>query len=114
MAGILGAITAKTQPHAGGVIYRPDILACQSPNCGFFCNYLSHKFSSNQLVKMAQIDPRSKSPEIEEPAPKIQKLHQNGVSQVSQCFLLKVKKLSEKAILPSRGSPLSAGYDLSR
>ncbi|KAL3640840.1 hypothetical protein CASFOL_015808 [Castilleja foliolosa] len=26
---------------------------------------------------------------------------------------LRVKKLSEKAILPSRGSPLSAGYDLS-
>ncbi|KAG6406417.1 hypothetical protein SASPL_134017 [Salvia splendens] len=26
---------------------------------------------------------------------------------------LRVKRLSEKAILPSRGSPLSAGYDLS-
>ena len=28
--------------------------------------------------------------------------------------LLKVKKLSDKAVLPSRGSALAAGYDLSR
>ncbi|RYQ91462.1 hypothetical protein Ahy_B09g097338 [Arachis hypogaea] len=28
--------------------------------------------------------------------------------------LLRVKKLSDNAILPSRASPLSAGYDLSR
>ncbi|KAL1813682.1 hypothetical protein DCAR_0626047 [Daucus carota subsp. sativus] len=27
--------------------------------------------------------------------------------------ILRVKKLSDKAVLPSRGSPLSAGYDLS-
>ncbi|KAF5187597.1 Deoxyuridine 5'-triphosphate nucleotidohydrolase [Thalictrum thalictroides] len=43
--------------------------------------------------------------EIKEPSlPKIQ----NGVFP-----LLKVKKLSEKAIIPSKGSALSAGYDLS-
>ncbi|PIA55706.1 hypothetical protein AQUCO_00700189v1 [Aquilegia coerulea] len=80
-----------------------------------------------------QQNPRTNSPEIEEPSPKIQKIHQNGVLQESPngifpkihqngvlqespngIFpLLKVKKLSEKAILPSKGSVLSAGYDLS-
>lgn len=54
----------------------------------------------------------SNSPGIEEPSPKIQKLEQNGVHE-SPLPLLKVKKLSEKAVLPSRGSSLAAGYDLS-
>ncbi|GLT92140.1 hypothetical protein SLE2022_099930 [Rubroshorea leprosula] len=64
---------------------------------------------------MAQAEIQSNSPEILEPSPKIQKLDQNGVDEVPQSSfpLLKVKKLSEKAVLPSRGSPLSAGYDLS-
>ncbi|KAF2324554.1 hypothetical protein GH714_015228 [Hevea brasiliensis] len=55
------------------------------------------------------------SPEIREPAPKIPKLQQNGVHEVSETpiSLFRVKKLSEKAILPTRASPLSAGYDLS-
>lgn len=67
-------------------------------------------------VKMAQVQTaKNNSPEIKEPSPKIQKTHQNGVSQESSNLLpfLKVKKISEKAILPSRGSSLSAGYDLS-
>ncbi|KAL8554960.1 hypothetical protein ACS0TY_002953 [Phlomoides rotata] len=55
-------------------------------------------------------------PEISEPSPKIQKIDDNGVSELKpseiSAFLL-VKRLSEKAILPSRASPLSAGYDLS-
>ncbi|KAK1322825.1 Deoxyuridine 5'-triphosphate nucleotidohydrolase [Acorus calamus] len=34
-------------------------------------------------------------------------------SETTTLPLLKVKKLSDKAILPSRASPLSAGYDLS-
>ncbi|XP_051139780.1 deoxyuridine 5'-triphosphate nucleotidohydrolase [Andrographis paniculata] len=46
----------------------------------------------------------------------VSKLQQNGVSkdkpnEIAPFF--RVKKLSEKATLPSRGSPLSAGYDLS-
>ncbi|KNA15561.1 hypothetical protein SOVF_097200 [Spinacia oleracea] len=51
----------------------------------------------------------NQTPEINEPSTKIQKLqpHENGD------FFFKVKKLSEKAVIPSRGSPLSAGYDLS-
>ncbi|MCL7031396.1 hypothetical protein MKW94_029975 [Papaver nudicaule] len=51
------------------------------------------------------------APEIKEPPVKIQKVHENGVPEIS-CFL-RVKKLSENAVLPSRGSSLSAGYDLS-
>ncbi|KAK1288452.1 Deoxyuridine 5'-triphosphate nucleotidohydrolase [Acorus calamus] len=37
----------------------------------------------------------------------------NGFRETTTLPLLKVKKLSDKAILPSRASPLSAGYDLS-
>ncbi|XP_077247599.1 deoxyuridine 5'-triphosphate nucleotidohydrolase-like [Tasmannia lanceolata] len=52
------------------------------------------------------------NPEIQEP---LQKLNQNGASTDSPSLLslLRVKKLSENAILPSRASSLSAGYDLS-
>ncbi|PHU09923.1 Deoxyuridine 5'-triphosphate nucleotidohydrolase [Capsicum chinense] len=35
----------------------------------------------------------------------------NGIA--SSAFFFRVKKLSDKAVLPSRASPLSAGYDLS-
>ncbi|KAK6115358.1 hypothetical protein DH2020_007627 [Rehmannia glutinosa] len=54
--------------------------------------------------------------EIDEPSVIAPKLHHNGVSENKPheiASFLRVKKLSEKAILPSRGSPLSAGYDLS-
>ncbi len=34
-------------------------------------------------------------------------------SALSNCDVLQVKRLSENAIVPKRGSPLSAGYDLS-
>ncbi|KAL8477062.1 hypothetical protein ACS0TY_029396 [Phlomoides rotata] len=48
--------------------------------------------------------------EISEPSPKIQKIHENGISEITP--FLRVKRLSEKAIYPSRASPLSDGYDL--
>ncbi|XP_072991917.1 deoxyuridine 5'-triphosphate nucleotidohydrolase [Typha latifolia] len=57
---------------------------------------------------------------VQEPSPKHQKLDQNGsilrdeiISTTHHLPLLRVKKLSMNAILPSRGSLLSAGYDLS-
>ncbi|KAH7848648.1 hypothetical protein Vadar_005639 [Vaccinium darrowii] len=56
---------------------------------------------------MAQQDPQINGFEIAEPSPKVQKLDQSGFNG-----LLRVKKLSEKAVLPFRASPLSAGYDL--
>lgn len=48
-----------------------------------------------------------------EPQAKIQKLHDNG-RVVLDSQALRVKKLSACAVLPSRGSALAAGYDLSR
>lgn len=55
---------------------------------------------------------------IEEPSTKVPKLqhHNGGVPEKATrgiASFLRVKKLSENAILPSRGSLLSAGYDLS-
>ncbi|CAL9162223.1 unnamed protein product, partial [Musa hybrid cultivar] len=57
---------------------------------------------------------------IQEPSPELQKVDQNGTPRQGEGLLpthdlplLKVKKLSDKAVLPSRASPLSAGYDLS-
>eukprot|EP00253_Pinus_taeda_P011003 PITA_11003 len=74
------------------------------------------------------MDPRT-VPEPEEPVPKMQKvdagypegielngnaayLTNNGVEGASEP-VLRAKKLSPNAILPSRGSALAAGYDLS-
>lgn len=54
------------------------------------------------------------SPEIIEPSPKIQKLDHPENGNVHEIPFFRVKKLSESAVLPSRASPLSAGYDLSR
>ncbi|PHT29080.1 Deoxyuridine 5'-triphosphate nucleotidohydrolase [Capsicum baccatum] len=53
------------------------------------------------------------SPEIKEPSPKIQKLDHPENGAVPETPFFRVKKLSENAVLPSRASPLSAGYDLS-
>lgn len=50
---------------------------------------------------------------VNEPSPKLQKLDRNGIHGDSSSPFFKVKKLSEKAVLPTRGSSLSAGYDLS-
>ncbi|KAK2660515.1 hypothetical protein Ddye_007048 [Dipteronia dyeriana] len=91
-----------------------------------FLHFLGNTFILQNLVtwivimvqKMVQSELQNGSPEVNEPSPKIQKLHQNGVHgeafpQDTTVSLLRVKKLSDKAVLPSRGSPLAAGYDLS-
>ncbi|XP_039032945.1 LOW QUALITY PROTEIN: deoxyuridine 5'-triphosphate nucleotidohydrolase-like [Hibiscus syriacus] len=72
-------------------------------------------FTFSRSLAMAQANLINDSPEIKEPSPKVPKLSQNGVHEVTQgpVSLLKVKKLSEKAVLPSRSSALAAGYDLS-
>ena len=50
-----------------------------------------------------------------EPQPKVQKLDHHDVKVVQVASqALRVKKLAPEAILPSRGSALAAGYDLSR
>ncbi|KAG1334147.1 Deoxyuridine 5'-triphosphate nucleotidohydrolase [Cocos nucifera] len=54
------------------------------------------------------------SPGIQEPSLKVPKLSENGAAVDHHHLpLLKVKKLSQNAVLPSRASHLSAGYDLS-
>ncbi|KAI3942704.1 hypothetical protein MKW92_029043 [Papaver armeniacum] len=62
-------------------------------------------------IKMDSHNNNNQTSEVKEPPVKIQKVHENGVPEISS--FLRVKKLSEKAVLPSRGSSLSAGYDLS-
>ncbi|XP_027092821.2 deoxyuridine 5'-triphosphate nucleotidohydrolase-like [Coffea arabica] len=63
---------------------------------------------------MAQdMNHQNHSPEVKEPTPKIQKLDRENCSIQQAAPFFRVKRLSDNAILPSRGSPLSAGYDLS-
>ncbi|URD97591.1 hypothetical protein MUK42_31099 [Musa troglodytarum] len=57
---------------------------------------------------------------IQELSPELRKVDQNGTPRQGEGLLpthdlplLKAKKLADKAVLPSRASPLSAGYDLS-
>lgn len=65
---------------------------------------------------MARQEVANNGHEIEEPYSKVPKLHENDVAEVLQSPIsfFRVKKLSEKAVLPTRASSLSAGYDLSR
>jgi dUTP pyrophosphatase len=123
MAGKLGAKTLQnTHFSVALLLFKP------TPNFSF--HPLKHSFwrilpypSRHRAfclaLTMAQSDLQSNSPpEVKEPLPKIPKLGQNGVVAAafseSPSLLLRVKKLSEKAVLPSRASSLSAGYDLSR
>ncbi|KAM1118332.1 hypothetical protein FF1_042571 [Malus domestica] len=62
---------------------------------------------------MAQQDAQKGSHEVREPTPTIARLHENSDVSGNAAPFFRVKKLSEKAVLPARGSPLSAGYDLS-
>ncbi|KAI8548802.1 hypothetical protein RHMOL_Rhmol07G0302800 [Rhododendron molle] len=90
-------------------LLSPPLVPIPKPNS-------STTLSSLSSPPMADRNPEINGSETNEPSPKIQKLDQNGVrgtrNSVTNPFL-KVKKLSEKAVLPSRASPLSAGYDLS-
>ena len=102
-----------------GIQKLPTLVHLFKPHAAFttifICAFQNRKISSNSL-KMAQAaDNPNHTSEIQEPLAKIQKIHdQNGVSEAAIAPFLRVKRLSEKAVLPSRGSPLSAGYDLSR
>ncbi|GLT58045.1 hypothetical protein SLA2020_309710 [Shorea laevis] len=113
MAGTIGAIFWKYhKSRLSFCMFRSSRLPSRSNPFIFSTDFVP---VGRAFTTMAQAEIQSNSPEILEPSPKIQKLDQNGVDEVPQSSfpLLKVKKLSEKAVLPSRGSPLSAGYDLS-
>ncbi|KAL7081558.1 hypothetical protein ACP275_14G047300 [Erythranthe tilingii] len=115
MAGKLGAIFRNSisprifppfNPHSA--LYPVSIfISTRNP-------YRTISFTALSMAEAAENPNRT--PEIEEPTPKIQKTHQNGVAGSTThdaTPFLRVKKLSEKATLPSRASPFSAGYDLS-
>ncbi|KAL2504107.1 Deoxyuridine 5'-triphosphate nucleotidohydrolase [Abeliophyllum distichum] len=111
MAGILCAISLKLAFRGIFPLFSPHSFKPLS-----ICNYSRSPYQKicSSALEMAQTV-ENHSPEIKEPNPKIPKLHQNGYSEAPHeiTSFLRVKKLSEKAILPSRASPLSAGYDLS-
>ncbi|XP_010677507.1 deoxyuridine 5'-triphosphate nucleotidohydrolase [Beta vulgaris subsp. vulgaris] len=100
MAGNFGAIYRTSE-------YIPALFKLLNPPSSLSSNFKT-------CLKMAENNPATQSPEIMEPSTKIQKLqpHENG-NGVDSLSFFKVKKLSEKAVVPSRGSPFSAGYDLS-
>ncbi|KAJ0086531.1 hypothetical protein Patl1_09125 [Pistacia atlantica] len=108
MAGTFGAFRFRISQVAGFSLYN-DPLGCRS------CKYPNLLPQRKFVLKMPQPETQNGRPEDKEPSPKIPKLDQNGVHEASQNIssLLRVKKLSEKAVLPSRGSPFAAGYDLS-
>nr|XP_008377419.2 deoxyuridine 5'-triphosphate nucleotidohydrolase-like [Malus domestica] len=85
--------------------WRPKFGHCQFPPHRRRC--------LSQALRMAQQDAQNGSHEVKKPTTKIARLHENDdVSGNAAPFFL-VKKLSEKAVLPARGSPHSAAYDLS-
>ncbi|KAK6115815.1 hypothetical protein DH2020_008084 [Rehmannia glutinosa] len=115
MAGIPGAIFRNPIFPIIFPRFNPQVVLNPSTISKFHRNP-SRKTSSLSLRMAQSAENPNRSPEIDEPLPKIQKVHENGVSESKTheaTPFLRVKRLSEKAVLPSRASPLSAGYDLS-
>ncbi|XP_008220787.1 PREDICTED: deoxyuridine 5'-triphosphate nucleotidohydrolase [Prunus mume] len=112
MAGKLGFMTRETPLLAVLSIFKrtPSSYLPLKPG---ICKYPLHRRTLSQLLRMGQQDVQNGSHEVKEPTPKIAKLHENRDVSGNPTSFFRVKKLSEKAVLPSRGSPLSAGYDLS-
>lgn len=115
MAGKFGAIYSR----AAGCLFspRPRSLHLHStPTPARFLHFPRrlHPRSLSTVAMAAsngaaatdsvQEHPAAATDSVQEPPQKISKISP----------LLKVKKLSDKAVLPSRGSALAAGYDLSR
>ncbi|WCJ35165.1 Deoxyuridine 5'-triphosphate nucleotidohydrolase [Euphorbia peplus] len=113
MAGTLGAkIIFQTPPLPIHPLFK---LNLRSPTSFSPKSPFIRRRPILQHHTMAQPENQIDRPEIEEPTLKSPNLHQNGVHHASDppISYFRVKKLSENAVLPSRGSPLSAGYDLS-
>ncbi|KAL1348633.1 deoxyuridine 5'-triphosphate nucleotidohydrolase [Arachis hypogaea] len=115
MAGKFGA----TIPLSLLPLYKPFPSTSSSLSFQSF-SLLNHRyphFCNRLVLTMAQPDSHATNgstvAEIQEPCPKILKIHQDADISTNLASLLRVKKLSDNAVLPSRASPLSAGYDLS-
>jgi len=105
VAGTFSAINWKFPPSASLSLLNHQIPAPFRILNSRFCYR-----RNSQVLKMPQADLQNHSPDIKEPSPKVPKHQHDNIPS----YLLRVKKLSENAVLPSRASPLSAGYDLSR
>ncbi|KAM3295004.1 hypothetical protein ACQJBY_037703 [Aegilops geniculata] len=104
MAGEFGAIRSASRPAASLFIAarshgRPQPQLLLNSSASISRRRPPRTFHS---VAMAATNGASADPVLEPP---------HKVAKMAP--LLKVKKLSDKAILPSRGSALAAGYDLS-
>lgn len=119
--GRIGATFPTSSPAMAGTsisLYkpvRPLILQNSNDRSSKYLQLRPLPLARSRI--MAQPEAQNHSPENYEPAPKVPKLHQNGTAgliEKESAPFFRVVRLSEKAILPSRASPLSAGYDLSR
>lgn len=101
MAGEFGAICSRPAASLFSPGHRR--LPSSPPPLQLLC--FSHHLPPRALpaVSMAASNGAAAADSVHEPPHKITKTSP----------LLKVKKLSDKAVLPSRGSALAAGYDLS-
>ncbi|KAL6893629.1 hypothetical protein ACP4OV_007727 [Aristida adscensionis] len=101
MAGKFGAICSR----AAASLFSPRPRLPSSPTPPWLLLPFSHRQRARTLstIAMAASNGAAAVDSVQEPPQKIPKV----------APLLKVKKLSDKAVLPSRGSALAAGYDLS-
>ncbi|KAK4796646.1 hypothetical protein SAY86_028972 [Trapa natans] len=122
MAGDLAPPRSHTSVSMAGtsIPYLNSSSSLVFPMRVCFSSFYKHSqlrsISLSRSRIMAQSEVQSRISENEEPALKVPKLHENGTAgsaDKESAPYFRVVRLSEKAILPSRGSPLSAGYDLS-
>ncbi|GJN23792.1 hypothetical protein PR202_gb11471 [Eleusine coracana subsp. coracana] len=104
MAGKFGAICSRATASLFTPAHHRRLLFPSTPTIPKFLAF-SHRLRLRTLttIAMAASNGSAAAAAIQEPPQKISKI----------APMLKVKKLSDKAILPSRGSALAAGYDLS-
>ncbi|XP_073103181.1 deoxyuridine 5'-triphosphate nucleotidohydrolase [Elaeis guineensis] len=111
---VAGRIGANDFPRFSSLKPNPPLIGPPSPFPPTSLITLPTRLSR---INMAANGARENgSPGIQEPSLKVPKLSENGAAVDHHHLplpLLKVKKLSQNAVLPSRASPLSAGYDLS-
>ncbi|TVT98541.1 hypothetical protein EJB05_56153, partial [Eragrostis curvula] len=105
MAGKFGAICSRAAASLFSHRHHHRLLPSNPTSPRFLA--FSHRLRPRSLSTIAMAASNgaaAAADSIHEPPQKISKI----------APLLKVKKLSDKAVLPSRGSALAAGYDLSR
>lgn len=107
-----GSIGANSFPRFSSIKLHPTVACPPSP---FPTSLRTLPTRRSRINMAANGAAENGSPGVEEPSLKVPKLSENGAAVDHHHLpLLKVKKLSQNAVLPSRASPLSAGYDLSR